>query len=49
MRGKQFEGSSGFSIEMSRACRRLIVSAEEIVPTEELRILREVDRQRLYI
>jgi glutaconate CoA-transferase, subunit A len=33
----QIEGISGFSLEMSRACRRLIVSAEEIVPTEEIR------------
>lgn len=33
----QIEGISGFSIEMSRACKRLIVSAEEIVPTEEIR------------
>jgi glutaconate CoA-transferase subunit A len=33
----QIEGITGFSIEMSRASRRLIVSAEEIVPTEEIR------------
>jgi hypothetical protein len=33
----QIEGISGFSIEMSRASKRLIVSAEEIVPTEEIR------------
>ena len=28
---------SGFATEMSRACKRLIISAEEIVPTEEIR------------
>jgi acyl CoA:acetate/3-ketoacid CoA transferase alpha subunit len=33
----QIEGISGFAAEMSRACKRLIVSAEEIIPTEEIR------------
>src|SRR4030043_513136 len=33
----QIEGISGFSAEMARACKRLIVSAEEIVPTDEIR------------
>ncbi len=33
----QIEGISGFAFEMSRACKRLIISAEEIVDTEELR------------
>lgn len=33
----QIEGISGFAFEMSRACKRLIVSAEEIVDTEEIR------------
>ena len=33
----QIEGISGFAVEMSRACKRLIISAEEIVPTEEIR------------
>jgi acyl CoA:acetate/3-ketoacid CoA transferase alpha subunit len=33
----QIEGISGFAFEMARACKRLIVSAEEIVDTEELR------------
>jgi acyl CoA:acetate/3-ketoacid CoA transferase len=33
----QIEGISGFAAEMARACKRLIVSAEEIVPTEEIR------------
>ena len=33
----QIEGISGFATEMSRACKRLIVSAEEIVPTEQIR------------
>lgn len=33
----QIEGISGFAPEMARASRRLIVSAEEIVPTEEIR------------
>jgi acyl CoA:acetate/3-ketoacid CoA transferase alpha subunit len=33
----QVEGISGFAIEMSRACKRLIVSTEEIIPTEEIR------------
>ena len=33
----QIEGISGFAGEMARACKRLIISAEEIVPTEEIR------------
>jgi len=33
----QVEGISGFAFEMSRACKRLIISAEEIIPTEEIR------------
>jgi len=33
----QIEGISGFALEMSRACKRLVISAEEIVPTEEIR------------
>ena len=33
----QIEGISGFALEMSRASKRLIVSAEEIVDTEEIR------------
>ncbi len=33
----QIEGISGFAFEMARACKRLIVSAEEIVDTEEIR------------
>jgi 3-oxoacid CoA-transferase subunit A/glutaconate CoA-transferase subunit A len=33
----QVEGISGFALEMSRACKRLIISAEEIVPTDEIR------------
>jgi len=33
----QIEGISGFSHEMARASKRLIVSAEEIVPTDEIR------------
>ncbi|MGD8793644.1 MAG: CoA-transferase [Anaerolineae bacterium] len=33
----QIEGISGFSLEMSRASKRLVVSAEEIVSTEEIR------------
>ncbi|MCA9753651.1 MAG: CoA transferase subunit A [Gemmatimonadetes bacterium] len=33
----QIDGISGFSFELARACRKLIVSAEEIVDTEELR------------
>jgi glutaconate CoA-transferase subunit A len=33
----QIEGISGFAFEMSRACKRLIVSAEEIVSTDEIR------------
>ena len=31
------EGISGFAHEMARASKRLIVSAEEIIPTEEIR------------
>jgi len=33
----QIEGISGFALEMSRACKRLIISAEEIIPTDEIR------------
>jgi acyl CoA:acetate/3-ketoacid CoA transferase alpha subunit len=33
----QLEGITGFAIEMSRASKRLIISAEEIIPTEEIR------------
>ncbi len=33
----QIEGISGFAAEMARACKRLIVSAEEIIPTQEIR------------
>ena len=33
----QIEGISGFSAEIARASKRLIISAEEIVPTEEIR------------
>jgi len=33
----QIEGISGFALEMSRACKRLIISAEEIIPIEEIR------------
>jgi acyl CoA:acetate/3-ketoacid CoA transferase alpha subunit len=33
----QIDGISGFAFEMSRACKRLIISAEQIVPEEEMR------------
>lgn len=33
----QIEGITGFALEMARASKRLIISAEEIVPTEEIR------------
>ena len=33
----QIEGISGFGAEMARAAKRLIISAEEIVPTDEIR------------
>jgi acyl CoA:acetate/3-ketoacid CoA transferase alpha subunit len=33
----QIDGISGFAFEMARACKRLIVSAEEIVETEVIR------------
>ena len=33
----QIEGISGFAAEMARASKRLIISAEEIVPTDEIR------------
>ncbi len=33
----QIDGISGFAFEMSRACKRVIVSAEEIVDTEQIR------------
>lgn len=33
----QIDGISGFAFEMARACKRLIISAEEIVPEEEIR------------
>lgn len=38
----QIEGISGFAGEMARASKRLIISAEEIVPTDEIR--RQPDR-----
>jgi acyl CoA:acetate/3-ketoacid CoA transferase alpha subunit len=38
----QIEGISGFAFEMARACKRLVISAEEIVDTEEIR--REPER-----
>ncbi|MCL4394119.1 MAG: CoA transferase subunit A, partial [Chloroflexi bacterium] len=38
----QIDGISGFAAEMARASKRLIISAEEIVPTEEIR--RQPDR-----
>lgn len=37
----QIDGISGFAVEMSRACKRLIVSAEEIVDTEVFRAVPE--------
>jgi acyl CoA:acetate/3-ketoacid CoA transferase alpha subunit len=33
----QLDGISGFAFELARASRRLIISAEEIIPTEEIR------------
>jgi len=33
----QVEGISGFAAEMARACKRLIISTEEIVDTDEIR------------
>ncbi len=33
----QIDGISGFAFEMSRACKRLIISAEEIVSNDEIR------------
>ncbi len=33
----QIEGISGFAFELSRASKRLIISTEEIIPTEEIR------------
>jgi glutaconate CoA-transferase subunit A len=33
----QIEGITGFAAEMARAAKRLIISTEEIVPTEEIR------------
>jgi hypothetical protein len=33
----QIDGISGFAHELSRASKRLVISAEEIVPTEEIR------------
>lgn len=33
----QIEGISGFAFELARAAKRLIISAEEIIPTEEIR------------
>ena len=33
----QIDGISGFAFEMARACKRLIISAEEIVETEVIR------------
>lgn len=37
----QIDGITGFSAEMARASKRLILSAEEIVPTEEIRKIPE--------
>ncbi len=33
----QIDGISGFAFEMARACKRLIISAEEIIDTDEIR------------
>jgi len=33
----QIDGISGFAVEMARACKRLIISAEEIIDTDEIR------------
>jgi glutaconate CoA-transferase subunit A len=33
----QIEGITGFGVELARACKRLIISAEEIVPNAEIR------------
>jgi glutaconate CoA-transferase subunit A len=33
----QIDGITGFGAEMARAAKRLIISAEEIIPTEEIR------------
>jgi len=33
----QIDGISGFAYELSRASRRLLISAEEIIPTEDIR------------
>jgi len=33
----QIDGISGFSFEMSRACKNLIISTEEIISTDEIR------------
>ncbi|MCF8368744.1 MAG: hypothetical protein K9G76_06850 [Bacteroidales bacterium] len=33
----QIDGISGFAFEMSRACKNLIISAEEIIDTDEIR------------
>jgi len=33
----QVEGITGFGVEFARACKRLIISAEEIVDTDEIR------------
>ena len=38
----QIDGISGFAFEMARASKRLLISTEEIVPTEEIR--RQPDR-----
>lgn len=32
----QIDGISGFAFEMARACKRLIISTEELIPTEEI-------------
>ena len=33
----QVEGITGFGVEFARACKRLIISAEEIIDTDEIR------------
>lgn len=33
----QIDGISGYAFELARACKRLIISTEEIIPTDEIR------------
>jgi hypothetical protein len=45
----QIQGISGFALEMARASKRLIVSAEEIIATDEIRRYPELTHIPYYL